>query len=60
MEWPSLRRPIQTSKQLLVEGRTAEIFFREFTEALGLKEQVQVRDFGSLEELTPYLELFAG
>lgn len=60
MEWPSLRRPIQTPKQLLVEGRTAEIFFREFTESLGLKEQVQVRGFGSLEDLTPYLEVFTG
>ncbi len=60
MEWPSLKRPIQAPKQLLVEGRTAEIFFREWVEALGLEGQVEVRDFGSLTVLTDFLKVFTG
>jgi hypothetical protein len=60
MRWPSLERPINAKKQLLVEGRTPEIFFREWIEALGLKEQVEVRDFRSIFELTPFLQLFTG
>jgi len=58
MQWPSLKRPIQTTKQLLVEGRTPEIFFREWIEALGLKDKVEVRDYGSLTDLGPYLKVF--
>src|SRR2546421_9083660 len=58
MQWPSLKRPIQASKQLLVEGRTPEIFFREWVEALGLKEKVEVRDYGSLSDLPAFLRLF--
>ena len=60
MEWPSLRRPIQAKKQLLVEGRTPEIFFREWVEAIGLKGQVEVRDYQSLSQLTDYLKVFTG
>jgi hypothetical protein len=58
MRWPSLKRAIQAPKQLLVEGRTAEIFFREWIDALGLRTQVEVRDFQSLAELTAYLKVF--
>ena len=60
MEWPSLKRPIQASKQLLVEGRTPEIFFREWVQKLGLKDQVEVRDFRSLSQLTDFLKVFTG
>ncbi len=59
-EWPSLSRPINAQKQLLVEGRTPEIFFREWIEALGLKGIVEVRDYGSLDELTDFLKVFTG
>jgi Protein of unknown function (DUF3226) len=58
MRWPSLGRPIQAPKQLLVEGRTPEIFFREWVEAMGLKGQLEVRDYLSLSDLTPFLKLF--
>jgi len=58
--WPSLNRPITAPKQLLVEGRTPEIFFREWIEALGLKGTVEVRDFGSIDELTDFLKVFTG
>ena len=59
MRWPSLERRIKTPKQLLVEGRTSEIFFREWIETLELRDQVEVRDFGSLSQLTDYLRNFA-
>jgi len=58
MKWPSLGRPIQATKQLLVEGRTPEIFFREWVEALELEGDAEVRDYGSLADLTPYLKVF--
>jgi hypothetical protein len=60
MKRPSLRRPIEAPKQLLVEGRTSEIFFREWVEAAGLKGAVEVRDYGSLADLTAYLRVFTG
>jgi hypothetical protein len=60
MEWPSMQRPIRAPKQLLVEGRTPEIFFREWVEALGLKGMVEVRDYGSLDQLIDFLKVFTG
>ncbi len=54
----SLKRSIETPAQLLVEGRTAEIFFRELAEFLNLQTQIQVRDFGDIDNLTAYLETF--
>jgi hypothetical protein len=60
MSWQdSLRRQIRTPKQLLVEGRTAEMFFREWIEAIGLEEEIEARDFGSISNLTEYLKVFA-
>lgn len=60
LRWPSLGRKIAAARQLLVEGRTPEIFFREWVAALGLGGQVEVRSYGSLNELTPYLKVFTG
>ena len=60
MKRPSLERPIKAPKQLLVEGRTPEIFFREWVEAVDLKGEVEVRDYGSLADLTAYLRVFTG
>ncbi len=57
-ERKSLSRPIKAPAQLLVEGRTPEIFFREMVEHLGFKDQIQVRDFGSIGDLTDYLKDF--
>jgi hypothetical protein len=51
-------RPILTSKQILVEGRSAEIFFREWIDSTHLKGQIEARDFGSISNLTGYLKLF--
>ena len=55
MKWPSLKRDILAPKQLLVEGRTPEIFFREWVEALGLNGKIEVRDYGSLDQLVDFL-----
>lgn len=60
MKWPSLKRDILAPKQLLVEGRTPEIFFREWVEALGLNGKIEVRDYGSLDQLTDFLKVFTG
>jgi hypothetical protein len=60
MKWPSLKRDILAPKQLLVEGRTPEIFFRQWVEALGLKDKIEVRDYGSLDQLTDFLKVFTG
>lgn len=57
-DWPSLKRPIVAPKQLLVEGRTPEIFFREWVQALGIP--VEVRDYGSIHDLTDYLAALKG
>lgn len=54
----SLRREIHAPKQLLVEGRTAEIFFREWIQDTQRHDDIQVRDFGSIAELTGYLKVF--
>lgn len=35
------------------------MFFREFVDELGFRERIQVRTFGSVNALQPYLELFA-
>jgi hypothetical protein len=58
MKWRSFERPIDARKQLLVEGRTPEIFFREWVEAIGLNGQVEVRDYGSLTDLADFLKVF--
>ncbi len=57
-QWPSLKRPLQAPRQLLVEGRTPEIFFREWIEVSGLKGQMEVRDYGSIQDLDSFLKLF--
>lgn len=49
---------INASKQLLVEGRTPQIFFVEWIKALGLTGQIEVRDFGSISQLRAFLKLF--
>src|SRR5262245_30113472 len=53
-----LGEEIETPAQLLVEGRTPEIFFREMIEYLSLKDRIQVRDFGGIGDLTAYLKTF--
>jgi hypothetical protein len=60
MEWPSMQRPIQAPKQLLVEGRTPEMFFREWVQALGLNGKIEVRDYRSISQLTDFLKVFTG
>jgi hypothetical protein len=58
MERPGTQRPIGAPKQLLVEGRTPEIFFREWVEYLKLDKTIEVRKYGSLDELTDFLKVF--
>lgn len=59
-EVESLERPIKTAGQLVVEGRGAEMFFREFVADLGLSERLDVRTFGDINRgtLRAWLELF--
>jgi len=54
----SLSRLISAQKQLLVEGRTAEILFRELIEHLKLTD-MQVRDYGDVNNLNDYLRTFS-
>src|SRR5258708_33786007 len=51
-------RSILVPKQILLEGRTPEMFFREWIMATGLEHSAEARNFGSLQELTPYLKVF--
>ncbi len=61
-EQQSLDRLITASGQLLVEGRVAEMFFRELVSHCGFKDAVDVRTFGdkSKTNLQGYLKLFTG
>jgi hypothetical protein len=54
----SLNRALTTPVQVLVEGRTPEIFFREMVAHLGLKSRIQIRDYENIENLVPYLRTF--
>jgi hypothetical protein len=48
---------IDASKQLVVEGRSAKEFFIALLRNMGLSG-IQVRDFGSINNLRPYLKAF--
>jgi len=50
-------RPITTSKQLLVEGRTAELFFECFTAHLRIQD-LEIRSFVSVKEFNPFVKAF--
>ncbi len=50
-------RPLTKVKQLLVEGRTPELFFAALAAHLRL-ESVEVWDFGSISQLTQFLKAF--
>jgi hypothetical protein len=50
-------RPITKPKQLLVEGRTPQLFFAEFLNALHIAD-IEIHDFGSNEKLSPFLKAF--
>jgi len=55
-----MKRDVTAPSQLLVEGRTPEIFFRELVEQLGLTARINVRTFGDVakDTLQTYLEIF--
>jgi hypothetical protein len=57
----SLERTIQCPGQLLVEGRTPEMFFREMINAYGWTDEIEVRTFGSVikDNLKVWMEFFA-
>jgi len=59
-EQQSLDRPITTEGQLLVEGRTPEMFYREMVAACALQNAIEVRTFGdvSKDNLQARLEIF--
>lgn len=56
----SAERPIQAAAQLIVEGRTPEMFFRELVKALQLEERIDVRTFGDIshKNLSTWMEIF--
>ncbi len=45
------RIEIEKSKLLLVEGRSCQVFFQALLEEMGLDGQIQVHDFGGVDEL---------
>ena len=55
---PSARIEIRGSIQLLVEGKDAENFFKKLVLCLSLPE-VQVRDFGGVDQFRGFLAAFA-
>lgn len=55
---PALK--IRAPKQLLVEGRTPELFFQAWIDAIGFKSQIDVQRFNSVTELTPFLKVITG
>lgn len=50
-------RPITRSRQLVVEGRDAEVFFDALLKHMGLTD-VQVQDFGGVDDLRGFLKAF--
>jgi hypothetical protein len=51
---------IKLPKQLLVEGKTAELFFQEAIRAMALNDQIEVQNFKGIDELSGYLKVFQG
>jgi hypothetical protein len=58
-EIESLDRSIRASAQLLVEGKTPELFFQAFVKELKLEGQVEVRTFGGINSLKTWLDVFS-
>jgi hypothetical protein len=56
----SQERAITTTGQLLVEGRTSEMFFREMIDACNLSARLEARTFGDVgkKTLQTWLEMF--
>ncbi len=53
---PQSRSPISYSKVLLVEGRDAFHFFMALLRHLGMLTEIEIRNFGGIDDLTKYLE----
>jgi hypothetical protein len=54
---PKLKE-ITRAKQLLVEGRDAEVFFGALIAEIGLNAVIQVQNFGGVNELPAFLKQF--
>ena len=52
-------QPIEKSKQLLVEGNDQLNFFEAFLTHLGIRDTVQVQNFGGVDELQLFVETIA-
>jgi hypothetical protein len=46
---------LEATVVLLVEGKTAEIFFEALRDHLGLTREIQVQNFGGVNQLRPFL-----
>jgi hypothetical protein len=51
--------PVGLSKVLLVEGSTPLHFFEALASELGLNDQVEIRSFGGVEQLRPFVRTLA-
>ncbi len=56
LQHPGSRSPISYSKVLLVEGRDAFEFFKAMLRHLGLLSEIEIRNFGGVDELADYLD----
>ena len=57
MPAPKLDKPSKP-KQLIVEGRDAEEFFRALLGKIGLAEEIQIQNFGGVSQLANFLQEF--
>ena len=55
-----LQRPITKPGQVLVEGRTCELFVKALVRTMSLADRLEVRDFGPKEGLKTFLAAFTG
>jgi len=55
LQHPGSRHPIAYSKLLLVEGQDAFQFFKALVRHLNLLNEIEIRNFGGVEELSDYL-----
>jgi len=57
MPAPKLDKP-NKPKQLIVEGRDAEEFFSALLRKIGLAEEIQIQNFGGVNQLASFLQEF--
>jgi uncharacterized protein DUF3226 len=56
LQRPETRSPISYTKVLLVEGMTSFQFFKALLRTMGLLNEVEIRNFGGVDDFSVYLE----